>query len=360
MRVDSRLPGMRVQSGLSLVELMIALLLGTLLSIGLVQVFTSNSQSFRTNEASARAQESGRIAMDILARALRNSGFFGCFPVQGVTNNLDETDPEFDRELHGFEVLGVSAIDDASYSERPSGSIAGTDFLRVTAVRRPGETIRLAADVSDTTDIRLTDAGTLQAGDFLYLSNCERGDIFQISSLAAVGSEVKVTADNANGSSGVPGNDFSANAPAACSYPGPCLSAAYDEGTEVYQPYSEIYYIGESADGGRSLFLRQSDGSSVELVAGVEDMALRFGEGTTTTGVQNWREADSVTDWDDVLAVEVSLLVASPNDNVVDSPQSYCFPGWEDCVADSSKLTEAADRRLYRVYTFTSAVRNRF
>ena len=174
MRVDSRLSGMRVQSGLSLVELMIALLLGTLLSIGLVQVFTSNSQLFRTNEASARAQESGRIAMDILARALRNSGFFGCFPVQGVTNNLDETDPEFDRELHGFEVLGVSAIDDASYS--------------------------------DTTDIRLTDAGNLQAGDFLYLSNCERGDIFQISSLATVGSEVKVTADNANGSSGNPGN----------------------------------------------------------------------------------------------------------------------------------------------------------
>jgi len=352
--------GKRGQSGLSLVELMIALLLGVLLSIGLVQVFSSNSQSFRTNEASARVQESGRIAVDILARALRNAGFFGCFPLQGVTNNLDDSDPNYDRERHGFEVLGVSAIDDASYSERPAGAVAGTGFFRVTAVRRPGETIRLEDEVRDTTNIRLSDAGTLQAGDFIYLSNCERGDIFQISSLATVGSEVKVTADNANGSSGVPGNDFSANAPAACTATGSCLSTAYAAGTEAFQPYSEIYYIGESADGERSLFLRQSDGTSVELVAGVEDMAIRFGEGTTATGVQNWREAGSVADWDDVLAVEVSLLVASPNDNVMDSPQSYCFPGWEDCVADTSKLTTAADRRLYRVYTFTSAIRNPF
>lgn len=360
MRLKALSYGPSGQSGLSLIELMIALLLGVLLSIGLVQVFSSNSQSFRTNEASARVQESGRIAADILARALRNAGFFGCFPLQGVTNNLDETDPNYDRERHGFEVLGVSAIDDASYSERPAGAVAGTDFFRVTAVRRPGETVKLAEAMSDTTDIELTEAGTLQVGDFIYLSDCEHGDIFQISSLATAGSTVKITANDSNGSSGVPGNDFSANAPAACTVAGSCLSAAYTAGTEVFQPYSEIYYIGESADGGRSLFLRLSDGTSVELVAGVEDMAVRFGEGTTTTGVQNWREADSVTDWDDILAVEVSLLVASPNDNVVDSPQSYCFPGWEDCVADSSKLTEAADRRLYRVYTFTSAVRNPF
>ena len=98
----------------------------------------------------------------------------------------------------------------------------------------------------------------------------------------------------------------------------------------------------------------------MELVAGVEDMAVRFGEGTTATGVQSWSEADAVTDWDDVLAVEVSLLVAAPNDNVLDGPQSYCFPGWEDCEADPSKLTVAADERMYRVYTFTSAIRNPF
>ena len=77
------------QSGLSLIELMIALLLGTFLTVGLVQIFSSNSQSFRVVEASARAQESGRFGADILSRALRNAGFYGCFPLEGVTNNLD-------------------------------------------------------------------------------------------------------------------------------------------------------------------------------------------------------------------------------------------------------------------------------
>ncbi|MFP3979597.1 PilW family protein [Marinobacter sp. KMM 10035] len=344
------------QKGLSLVELMIALLIGVLLLVGLFQVFNSNSESFRQNESSARVLESGRIATDILSRAIRNAGFFGCFPLNGVTNNLDASDGLYDATRHGFASLGVSAVG----AERPGNAIANTDFFSVTGVRRPGAIVQLSADVTTAGDIRLTDAGDLTANDLAFISNCELGDIFQISSLTNPGGNIQITADVTAGAGGNPGNDFSGNAPPACSTAGSCLSADYQRGTEVFQPYSEIYFIGNAAGGGRSLFMTQADGTNVELVAGVEDMQIRFGEGTAATGVQNWGAATAGTNWDNVIAVEVSLLVASPNDDIMESAQIYCFPGWQDCIATPGLLTTAADQRMYRVYTFTNALRNPF
>jgi type IV pilus assembly protein PilW len=348
------------QTGLSLIELMIALLLGTLLSVGLVQVFTSNSQAFRHNESAARSLESGRIAADILSRAIRNAGFFGCYPINGVTNNLDSGDDEYDAVRHGFNTLGISA-DTGTTSERPSAAITGTDFINITGARRPGAIVKLDAALTATNSILLNDSGGLSANELIFITNCELGDIFQISTLTNPGSNIQITADDTAGASGNPGNNLSANDPLGCPTPGSCLSTVYQRGTEIFQPYSEAYFIGNGANNsGRSLFMRQASGVDIELVAGVENMSVRFGEGTVTTGVQNWRAASAVTSWDDVLAVEVSLLVAAPSNNIMNSAQAYCFPGWIDCVANTTELTTAADRRMYRVYTFTNALRNPF
>ncbi|GGE74083.1 hypothetical protein GCM10011533_28130 [Streptosporangium jomthongense] len=260
--------------------------------------------------------------------------------------------------LHGFNTLGISATDTGTYSERPASAIAGTDFINVTGVRRPGAIVKLNQDIENTSDIELTAIGGLSERELVYISNCEQGDIFEITKLTAA--TKKIEADDSKGSNGAPGNDLSSNAPPACNLPGSCLSADYRQGTEIFQPYSEAYFIGNATGGGRSLFMRQADGSEIELVAGVEDMRVRFGEGTVTTGVQNWRAPSAVTNWNNVLAAEVSILIAAPNTNAMDSAQTYCFPGWEDCVADASKLTTATDRRMYRVYTFTNALRNPF
>jgi type IV pilus assembly protein PilW len=342
------------QTGLSLIELMIALLLGTILTVGLVQVFTSNSQSFRNNESSARTLESGRIAADILSRAIRNAGFFGCYPVEAITNNLNPAN----AVLHGFATYGVSA----RASERPvAATIPNTDFFNVTGVRRPGAIVKLAADLTDTTDIRLNDAGRFGENDLIYITNCERGDIFQIADDPVVaGTEFRITADN-DGTA--PGNNLSSSsALGLCTTPNACLSSVYARGTEIFQPYSEAYFIGAAAGPGntRSLFMRQADGTDIELVSGVEDMKVQFGEGTVDAGVQNWRDATAVSTWENVQAIEISLLVAGPNANVMASAQKVCFPGWEDCVADPTKLVTVADNRLHRVYTFTGALRNSF
>jgi type IV pilus assembly protein PilW len=61
--------------GVGLVELLIAMFIGTLLLTGLIQVAASARSSFRLQEGLAEVQENGRFAMDSLAGILRQSKF---------------------------------------------------------------------------------------------------------------------------------------------------------------------------------------------------------------------------------------------------------------------------------------------
>lgn len=62
------------EHGLTLVELMIALLLGSLLVAGAAQIFASNSQAFRLQQVVSSVQESGRLATEMLQADLRRAG----------------------------------------------------------------------------------------------------------------------------------------------------------------------------------------------------------------------------------------------------------------------------------------------
>ncbi|WP_272493072.1 PilW family protein [Atopomonas sediminilitoris] len=63
------------QRGLSVVELMIALVLGLILMTGIIQVFLTSRLTYATNEAMGRLQENGRFALDFISRNARNAGY---------------------------------------------------------------------------------------------------------------------------------------------------------------------------------------------------------------------------------------------------------------------------------------------
>jgi type IV pilus assembly protein PilW len=66
------------QQGFTLIEIMIALLLGVFLISGAIQVFISTKQSNRMQENLSRLQENGRFAMDYLEHDIRMTGYWGC------------------------------------------------------------------------------------------------------------------------------------------------------------------------------------------------------------------------------------------------------------------------------------------
>jgi type IV pilus assembly protein PilW len=68
----------RGTAGLSLIEIMIALAIGSLLILGLVQVFAASRTAYQLSEGMARTQENARFAMDYLQRDIRMAGHYGC------------------------------------------------------------------------------------------------------------------------------------------------------------------------------------------------------------------------------------------------------------------------------------------
>ena len=63
------------QVGFSLVELMIAMVIGLLLIAGIGQVFLSGQQSFKTQSGTGKLQENARFALFFLQRDIRMAGF---------------------------------------------------------------------------------------------------------------------------------------------------------------------------------------------------------------------------------------------------------------------------------------------
>jgi type IV pilus assembly protein PilW len=65
------------QSGVSLIELMVALVIGLFLILGAVTVYSQSRNTYRTIEAVARLQETARYAFDVLEPDVRMASYWG-------------------------------------------------------------------------------------------------------------------------------------------------------------------------------------------------------------------------------------------------------------------------------------------
>ena len=68
----------RHQTGMTLIEIMIALLIGAFLLGGVLQIFIGSKQTYRMQEALSRLQENGRFAIDFIGQDIRMTSYWGC------------------------------------------------------------------------------------------------------------------------------------------------------------------------------------------------------------------------------------------------------------------------------------------
>ena len=109
----------KYQQGVTLVELMIALVLGILAIGAVLGVFLSNTQSFRTTENTARAQEGARGAFEMMSRQLREAPPFMC--INAMQSDGDNWWDDINENL-------ISATADNAITRVP-GPGPGTDVL---------------------------------------------------------------------------------------------------------------------------------------------------------------------------------------------------------------------------------------
>lgn len=359
------------QYGLSIVEFMVAITLGLILTAGLVQIFTSNSRSFTVSEANMRVQEAGRMTTEFLGRAIRNADYWGCIPRDSVANKLDVNDDDYDANADYFDFSeGFMAYQ----SDGSDYGVSGTDVLVLRGVGGAGDVSITEEMPNASANLKVNTVDGISKADILLISDCIAGDIFQVTGLQT-GANKGI--NHNTGGSVSPGNagprggvDVTVNDDCPPGNPQNCLSKQYDSTAQIFRPYFNQYFLQEDPDGRRALFRKSALGSPVELMDGVMDFQMRVGidSGLSNGEVTQWIDISSPTSLsssaaEEVVAIEFSILVHSPENNIVDSPMKVCYPGWTDCSGgpnyDVGTEVGADSRHLYRVFTSTATIRNR-
>ena len=346
------------QSGLSLVELMIAITLGLFLLTGVVQVFLSSKNVYTSQQAMSRVQEAGRLAIDFMAKDIRMAGYMGCntraanMTTVNTLNSATDFKYDFNKGIQGY-----------TASSLPAGAIAttpeaGTDIVVIRNAGGSGVRITQTNNSAQLFAEKLAvEAGVCAGGtdrisgicekDILVVSDCVKARVFQATNVTAGGSDVNIVHSN---TAITPGNAISSWGGASTSE-----SEQFKPGAEILVATTKTYFIANNATTGRPSLWQSVNGIDTELLEGVEDMSILYGVDTSTdnyTVPSKYIAAGTVTaaEWTKVVAVRIELLVATIEDKVVPEFQKYRFK-------DTDKT--ASDKRLRQVFSTTIAIRSR-
>lgn len=359
------------QKGLSLVELMVAMVIGLFLIAGVSKIFLDSKKTYSFQQSLARIQENGRMALEFLGRDIRMAGFTGCvrnetppFPIPPtLTNTLNGSTTlnyDFSRGVRGYDVGTSVPTDLSALSPAP---LANTDVL---VLKGPlGDGVKVVQN-NNSAQLFAEDKGVeagacsngtarisgICQGDILMVSDCTKARIFQAGNIQQTGqpNEFNLT----HPASGTPGN-------ADSSWGGASASDAEKFGpdAEIIKMNTVYYYIANGAGGQPSLYQQIGPPSLTnparEILEGVENLQLLYGRDTGTDFVPDqYDTATAVTSasaWDKVGAIRVQLLMRSIEDNVTDAAQPISFNG------GSVNSVEPTDRRLRHVFVSTIGVR---
>ena len=327
---------LRRQSGISLVEILVALVISLFLLAGIVQVYLGNKSTFAFTNALAEIQENGRFALDTMSQDMRMAGEWGCIAFDPAdTSNINDTlnaatVPGYDATVHDF--LGNNAVAGTNDT-----GLNGSDTVTIMG-GRPGQTNVESPFRPETTREIITNAvTTIGANDIILVARCgandllipAEADILRVTSIADFGGpaqrQINVSADK---------------------------SQVFQNDASVIGLQTVTYSIAPGAGPGNPPSLWRSEfGNNLELVEGVENMQILYGIDTDSDDFPNqYVTSNNVPDFDDVVAIRVMLLMRSIDDFVADQPQTYTFNG---------VTTTPADRRIRQVLTTTVALRNR-
>lgn len=96
-------PHLRCGRGVSLVELMVAMTIGTVLIAGALSVFIESRETARENQSFGRMLENGEFALDELRRGIELAGYWGqnnsARAVIGRIERGDDTDPQGEGQI---------------------------------------------------------------------------------------------------------------------------------------------------------------------------------------------------------------------------------------------------------------------
>ena len=332
------------QKGFSLIELMIALVIGLILIAGVLQVFVGSTVTYSMQSGLSKIQENGRFAMSFLSRDLRQAGYLGCTSNSTFANTIRDASAAIPSFLDITDLVGGE--DNVDGSGTP---LAGTDVVEVRFADTNGG-CDIDSHNENSATVQCTENHDFVKGEVLIVTDCSHTAVFQQSNVNNNGTVSVVVHNTGAGTSNC---TKGLGAPVQCTTLG--TPYQFNNGSvlrmNAYRYFIATNTLGEPALHREAIVAGTTGTSDSELVEGIEDMQVLYGEDTSGDGTANYYVPfDEVNDADDIISMRVSLLVQSIEDNIVQGDQTLLYNG--------SNVT-FSDGRLRKVFTSTIALRNR-
>jgi type IV pilus assembly protein PilW len=347
------------QRGLTLIEIMIALVISSFLMLGAMTLFISNKRIFNEMESMGRLQENARFAINLLISDLRMAGYLGCSDDPTlVTNTLTGAGTagnlfNFDNPIEGSDNGGAWSPS-ASGDPVSTYAVGGTtsDAITIRFADPIANDASLSANMANGavgTDIPLACTGAdcsnfFDVGEPLAISDCASTDIFDLTAVTS--------------------NDISHGSAA--------LSKGYNDTSQISRYVTNRYFIANGTNG-PALFRRtfaQDKGDvdidtntteflaqDQELIEGVEAMHIMYGVDSDADQIANSHVVASgvvgAGGWDNVVSVKIAILVRTINADINNETDTRTYNLLGTIV------NPVDDQRRRRVFGTTVEIRNR-
>ena len=163
---------MKQQIGMSLIELMVALAIGSFLIIGSVQIYDQSRQAYSVNESIARVQEIAQFAMDTIEADLRMASNWGQNSSSLAVEGRSITG---DANPGGLNVPTECGDDWALNLALP---VDGTDDYNLACAPPAGSNAQANSDVITVRRASVTPVATSQVGRLQIQSTRIQGQLF--------------------------------------------------------------------------------------------------------------------------------------------------------------------------------------
>lgn len=320
------------QHGLSLIELMISITLGLVLIAGVIHVFLSSRVVFSTQQAMSRAQENGRLGMELISEDIRMAGFWGCanrgsemandLPVGFWNEYVSGNEPNSIRGMTATDIAGLAPAPIADMPALVIRYASGNPLLL--DAQNDNNAVTVAGSVTN----GCTDA--VCENKPAVISNCVAGRVFIPTTIASAGANSVRIEHAGDWDSSIIAN----------------VHDIFYAGAEIIPVNTIVFYLANNTAGRPSLYRYDSlSAKAIEVIEGVERLNFQFGV------ANDYITMASVTNWLDVTGVHVEMLVQGGEQNVLTDEHSYFFAG--------ANVIPKDPKRLYQVFASTVAIRSR-
>lgn len=356
------------QTGMTLVELMLASFISLILLAGVGQIFLSTKQLYAGDTEQSDMQDTARYLLHYLGEQVQQAGMLGCAKLDG--NHYTSTIVDYDDTYyHPFHIGIQGYLKGSSVLPGILDSLPILNSSDVVVVRRATEQgFRLVKQKSDSKFFaeyissvnNACNSGTSDKvndicdDDILIAVDCQKARSFVVSNISTALDngdtivEIEHVANNNPGNWGGPGSATP-------------LDKFDPRDTVLNKAATTAYYI--SSDG--TFYAKVGKENATPMATGIEQMRVLYGLDSDNDGsVNKFLSAHLISadpavadNYNNVVSLQIALLIRSQNP-VLNVDELSSSPVTEEYTLLDTTVNKTVDGYIRKVYSSTIQLRN--